>query len=232
MTVTREDQRSSLWKNQTYVISTSSSFQQSIALGSMSATQLCGVCSALLLVILNQLTNDSIESYKGNRVTLGNLGLKCAGPALGTKYFIDEPCPYEATLDLDTARLFWTRHNGKRSIPHMTLDCRCVACHGILRMRRLLDAYDLEHRPDIVICTVEGCNRSTFCGSERCFEHLGNHLFEKHQRGSMWTSSFSDEPLRLPRRRRGLPHLITTDWCASVLQISKTASGLVRILLS
>lgn len=134
-------------KRPVQAVSTSSSFRQSIALRSMSKTQLCLVCSALLLVkfLSNQLTYNAIELHKGQRVTLANLGLKCAGPALGTKYFIDEPCPHQVTLDLDTARLFWKSRQDKGQTPHITLDCRCVACHGIIRIRWHLQRYDVEH---------------------------------------------------------------------------------------
>ncbi|KAF5238136.1 hypothetical protein FANTH_10432 [Fusarium anthophilum] len=86
------------------------------------------------------------EEYFMNRpfhlAELRGRGRKCAGPGLGTRHLMTEKCPFDAEIDLDTARLKQRAvYKGKRIL---TLDVECVACHPIKRARLLLQR--LEER--------------------------------------------------------------------------------------
>ncbi|KAJ4123281.1 hypothetical protein NW768_009815 [Fusarium equiseti] len=87
----------------------------------------CGCILAHNVAVFGEHPNIKINFFARGR--------KCAGPGLGTKWFVTEPCPCDMVIDLDTACLRVTR---SRSGITITLCLQCVACQETKKVRRVL----------------------------------------------------------------------------------------------
>ena len=100
----------------------------------------------------------------------------CRGPSL-LKYRlrVDEPCPYNSTIDFDTARLMFSP-SGRRQSPRLSLEGRCVGCHSEhstgMEIRRWLVKEGLVSRAGQSMCEYGRCTKPTVHGSRGCEQHI------------------------------------------------------------
>lgn len=81
---------------------------------------------------------------------------------------MSEKCPYDAVIDLDTARLILLQTDSR-----LRLDNRCVACRGILQVTALLESHNIElEDEETEFCTFKGCEQPSSRMLGRCIQHL------------------------------------------------------------
>lgn len=88
---------------------------------------------------------------------------------------VDEPCPYNSTIDFDTARLMFSP-SGRRESPRLSLEGRCVACHSEhstrTEIRKWLVKAGLVGRAGQSMCEYGRCTEPTVHGSRGCEQHI------------------------------------------------------------
>jgi len=88
---------------------------------------------------------------------------------------VDEPCPYNSTIDFDTARLMFSP-SGRRHSPRLSLEGRCVACHSEhstrTEIRKWLVNESLVGRAGQSMCEYRRCTKPTVHGSKGCEQHI------------------------------------------------------------
>lgn len=100
----------------------------------------------------------------------------CRGASLLTyRLRVDEPCPYNSTIDFDSARLMFSP-SGRRQSPRLSLEGSCVACHSEhstrMEIRRWLVKEGLVSRAGQSMCEYGRCTKPAVHGSRGCEQHI------------------------------------------------------------